>query len=239
MKHFANYFFIKRLFDILISSVAILLLSPIFLVIIVLLKFTGEGHVFYLQDRVGYKNKRFKIWKFATMLVNSPNLATGDVTIKNDPRLLPMGKFLRKTKLNELPQLVNLIKGDMTFVGPRPLMPAGFERYSEYVQHRIYNVKPGVTGIGSIIFRDEESIVSQSSNYEATYQKINNFKGNLELWYQRHRSTLTDINLLFLTAWVIFRPNSKLVYKIFPTLPQLDKREMINIPVKYISTIAV
>jgi len=161
------------------------------------------------------------------MLVNSPNLGTGDVTVSNDPRLLPMGKVLRKTKLNELPQLVNLLKGDMSIVGPRPLMPKGFERYSQYVQANIYNVKPGITGIGSIIFRDEESIVSKSTDYEATYQRINNFKGDLELWYQKNRSTATDIKIVFLTAWVIFFSKSQLVYRFFPTLPVMDEKKFI------------
>ncbi len=232
MRRFVNYFVIKRLFDIGVSSFLILVSAPVTLVIMALLRVTGEGHVFYLQDRVGYKNRRFKIWKFATMLVNSPNLGTGDVTLRNDPRLLPMGKFLRKTKLNELPQLVNLFKGDMSLVGPRPLMPKGFDRYSSYVQERIYNVKPGITGIGSIIFRDEEAIVSQSANYEATYQRINNFKGNLELWYQDNRSTATDGKILFLTAWAILFPENKLVYRFFPTLPVMDADNFIIAPLQ-------
>lgn len=229
MRKYVNYFVFKRIGDILVSSFFLLLLSPLFILIMILLKSSGEGHVFYLQDRVGYKNRRFKIWKFATMLANSPNIGTGDVTIKNDPRLLPMGKFLRKTKLNEVPQLINLFKGDMSLVGPRPLMPKGFERYSPYVQSRIYNVKPGITGIGSIIFRDEESIVSKSLDYEATYQRINNFKGDIELWYQRHRCTATDAKILFLTGWAIAFPQSKLVYEVFPTLPRMDEARFINI----------
>ncbi|MEJ7677606.1 MAG: sugar transferase [Segetibacter sp.] len=94
-----------------------------------------------------------------------------------------MGKFLRMTKINELPQLVNILKGDMTLIGPRPLIMAGFERYSKEVQKIIYNVKPGITGIGSVIFRDEETIVSHFTNYEEVYKNINSYKGRLEIWY--------------------------------------------------------
>jgi lipopolysaccharide/colanic/teichoic acid biosynthesis glycosyltransferase len=154
-------------------------------------------------------------------------MGTGDVTIKNDPRLIPLGKFLRKTKLNELPQVLNIIKGDMTLVGPRPLMEKGFLRYPKYVQDRIYNVKPGITGIGSIIFRDEESLVSKSINFEETYQKINEFKGELELWYQNHRSFTTDMLLLFVTAWVVLFPQSRIAYAMFPSLPNKAEDEFV------------
>src|SRR5690606_26719993 len=112
-------------FDIVFSFLALLLLSPLLIPIILLLKFTGEGEVFYLQKRMGFRNKEFYIWKFATMLKNSPNMGSGDVTTRNDPRVTPMGKFLRMSKINELPQLINILKGDMSFVGPRPLMRAG------------------------------------------------------------------------------------------------------------------
>lgn len=222
------YLPIKRILDVAIALTMLLALSPIFIIIMLLLSLSGEGEVFYHQERVGFKNRRFKIWKFATMLKNSPNLGTGDVTIANDPRLIPLGAFLRKTKLNELPQLVNVLKGEMAIVGPRPLMAKGFERYPQQIQRKIYDVKPGITGIGSVIFRDEETIVSKSLDYESTYCKINNCKGELELWYQKKKSFITDVTIIFLTVWVIIFRKSNLVYKLFPGLPFLNEAYLLE-----------
>lgn len=216
------YRFIKRFFDILFSLVALVVLLPILLPIVILLKLTGEHEVFYLQKRMGYRNREFYIWKFATMLKNSPNMGSGDVTTRNDPRVTGMGKFLRITKLNELPQLINILKGDMSFVGPRPLMKAGFDRYSEELKDKIYNVKPGLTGVGSIVFRDEELIITQSSlpPHECYRDVILPYKGKVEIWYQQHLSFYTDFMIIFLTAWYIVSPKSNLLYKVFPSLPK-------------------
>ncbi|MBN8876520.1 MAG: sugar transferase [Sphingobacteriales bacterium] len=215
------YKVLKRFFDILCSLLALIVLSPILLPVIVLLKLTGEHEVFYFQKRVGYKNKEFLIWKFATMLKNSPNMGSGDVTTRNDPRVTKMGSFLRMSKLNELPQLINILIGDMSFVGPRPLMKAGFDRYSDEMKEKVYRVKPGLTGIGSIVFRDEELIITQSSlpPHECYRQVILPYKGAVEVWYQQHFSFYTDFMILFLTAWQIISPKSELVYKVFPSLP--------------------
>src|SRR5689334_22110935 len=120
------YKFTKRLIDILFAMTVLIIELPMFFVIMLLLLIAGEGQVFYRQERIGYKNRPFKIFKFATMKKDSDNTGTGDITIKNDPRLLPLGKFLRKTKLNELPQIFNILTGEMTLVGPRPLMHKGF-----------------------------------------------------------------------------------------------------------------
>jgi len=216
------YKFIKRLFDIILSIIALLVLLPVFFIIIILLLLTGEHEVFYKQPRVGYKNKIFGIYKFATMLKNSPSMGLGDVTVRNDSRITPVGKFLRQSKLNELPQLFNIFLGDMSFVGPRPLMKSGFERYSEEIKAKVYNVCPGLTGIGSIVFRDEELIVTQSPlpPHECYKQIISPHKGSLEIWYQQHQSFTTDLTILFLTAWYVIFPKSQLVYKIFPSLPK-------------------
>lgn len=223
------YLTIKRILDVVIALALLIVLSPIFIIIMLLLSLTGERQVFYHQERVGFKKRKFKIWKFATMLKNSPNMGTGDVTISNDPRLIPLGAFLRKTKLNELPQLINVFKGEMTVVGPRPLMVKGFERYAPEIQQRIYDIKPGITGIGSVIFRDEETIVSKSLDYESTYRKINNCKGELELWYQNRMNFTTDITIIFLTVWVIIFRKSNLVYKLFHGLPQLDEAYLLQV----------
>lgn len=218
------YLFIKRFFDILFSLLALIILSPLLIPVVILLLLTGEHEVFYKQDRVGYKNKIFGILKFATMLKNSPNMGSKDLTMRNDPRVTFMGKFLRKSKLNELPQLLNILIGDMSFVGPRPLMKSGFDRYSEDLKAKIYNVKPGLTGIGSIVFRDEELIITKSNlSPEDCYRNIIlPHKGALELWYQQHQGFFTDFMLLFLTAWYVLFPNSKLVFKIFPSLPNRE-----------------
>ena len=210
----------KRIADILIATVAIVVLSPVFILCILILLCTGEHEVFFIQNRVGYKNKPFRIWKFATMLKNSPNMGTGEITLRNDPRVTRFGKFLRISKLNELPQIINVFKGDMSIVGPRPLMDVSFQQYPASVQQIIYNCKPGMTGIGSLIFRDEEKIVSEANDPQLMYSAIYEYKGMLELWYQKHASFYTDIMIIFLTAWTILFPKNKLIYHVFKDLPK-------------------
>ena len=216
------YLFIKRLFDILFSLLALIILLPLFIPIVILLLLTGEHEVFFRQDRVGHHNKIFRIWKFATMLKNSPNMGSGDVTTRKDPRVTKMGQFLRISKLNELPQLLNILSGDMSFVGPRPLMKAGFDRYSDEMKAKVYRAQPGLTGIGSIVFRDEELIITKSElpPHECYRQVILPYKGAVEVWYQEHISFYTDFMILFLTGWYIIFSNSNLVYKVFPGLPK-------------------
>jgi lipopolysaccharide/colanic/teichoic acid biosynthesis glycosyltransferase len=213
-----------RIIDVLLSLLALLVLLPLFLPIVVILLLTGEHKVFYLQTRVGYKNKDFKIIKFVTMLSNSANMGSGSLTLKNDPRVLPFGSILRKTKINELPQILNIINGDLSIVGPRPQMRVDFEKYSDDIQKNIYNVRPGLTGIGSIIFRDEESLISKASKTENPHdfykRVIAPYKGDLELWYQNNKSFVLDLKLIFMTAWVILFPNSRLYEKWFKDLPK-------------------
>jgi lipopolysaccharide/colanic/teichoic acid biosynthesis glycosyltransferase len=217
------YKFFKRLLDIVVSLTTLFVLLPLFVPIIIILKFSSEGEVFYFQERYGINNSKFKIWKFATMLKNSMNMGTGSITLQNDPRVTKVGSFLRKTKINELPQIINILKGDISLVGPRPLVTKTFTAYNEEVQSKIYNVKPGLTGIGSIIFRDEESIISGVTNedpHEFYKRIIAPYKGELEMWYQKHNTFLLDLKLIFLTAWVIFLPTSKLYEKWFSNLPK-------------------
>lgn len=219
------YLKIKRFFDIVASLIALAILSPLLIPIVIVLKLTGEGYVWYFQERVGYKNKRFRIYKFATMLKDSPNMAGGLITTKKDPRLTPLGGFLRTTKINELPQLINILVGDMSVVGPRPVMQKSFDAYPIEVQKVIFNVKPGLTGIGSIIFRDEETLITEikdngGDTWDFYQNKIYPFKGNVEKWYQEHQSFYVDFMCIFLTAWVIIFSKSELIYKVFPTLPK-------------------
>ena len=209
--------------DIVFSLLAIILLLPLFIPVILLLLFTGEGYVLYYQERLGYKNKPFQIWKFATMLKNSLQMGSGTITLKDDFRVTKVGKFLRKTKINELPQIVNILKGDISFVGPRPLIPSSFEVYSKKIKSEIYNVKPGLTGIGSVIFRDEESLLSTTNDEDphVYYQKvIAPYKGELELWYQNNQSFIVDCKILIVTLWVVLFPKSKLIYRWFKGIPK-------------------
>lgn len=219
------YNLIKRILDIFFSGLAILIIIPFLIPIILCLIFTGEGEVFYFQKRVGYKNKNFNIYKFATMLKNSTNLPGGIITTTNDPRITPMGGFLRKSKINELPQLLNIFLGHMSIVGPRPVMKQSFETYPNDVQKIIYNVKPGLTGIGSIIFRDEEFLISEVKNnggdtWAFYKEKIYPFKGEVEKWYQRNRSFIIDFKIILITAYVIILPkNNNIIYEVFKDLP--------------------
>jgi lipopolysaccharide/colanic/teichoic acid biosynthesis glycosyltransferase len=137
---------------------------------------------------------------------------------------LPLGRFLRMAKINELPQLINILLGDMSIVGPRPLVDRTFDPYPEHVKRVIYDVRPGLTGIGSIVFRDEEKLLSESGMPVQDFyaKKIAPAKGALELWYQKHLSLRTDLLLIFITAWVIFFPTSRLLHHVFDDLPTID-----------------
>jgi lipopolysaccharide/colanic/teichoic acid biosynthesis glycosyltransferase len=217
--------FFKRVIDFILALLALCFLSPVLIPVIIGLLLTGEHYVFYLQERIGLKNKPFYIWKFATMLKNSPNMSGGLHTTRKDPRILPLGGFLRKTKINELPQLINILKGDMSIIGPRPLVDKTFAPYPKHVKQNIYNIKPGLTGIGSIVFRDEERLLSETSMPPAEFyaKYISPYKGDLELWYQNHLSFYTDFMLVFLTAWIIVFPKSELPFKVFKDLPEKPK----------------
>ena len=216
--------FLKRLLDVVVSSI-ILLASLIFILpIMIVLKFTGEGEVFYFQERIGLNNKKFRIWKFATMQKNSSKIGTNTITVRNDSRVTSVGKLLRITKVNELPQIINVLKGDMSLVGPRPLMTESFNRYPKSIQSFLYTTKPGMTGIGSVLFRDEEKIVTIAA--EAGFQPLDyykhyiyDYKGELELWYQKNFSFFTDLKILFLTFWQILFSESDLAFRIFKNLP--------------------
>lgn len=213
---------IKRIVDIIAALIALIVLSPVFLLIMIILLFTGEHEIFYRQKRVGYQNKPFYIWKFATMLKNSSKMGTGEITVRNDPRVTAFGKFLRISKINELPQLINILEGNMSLVGPRPLMQVSFELYSDEVKQNIYKSKPGITGIGSLIFRDEEKILSDAKDPRLMYAVIYPYKGELELWYLKNTSFLVDMKIIFLTAYTILVPQNHLAGKIFKDLPVKD-----------------
>ena len=215
----------QRLFDLVISGFSILVLSPMLLPIILLLRITGEGEVFFSQERMGKGGSLFSLHKFATMLKDSPNMGSGTLTLQDDPRILPLGNFLRKTKINELPQLLNVFKGDMSIVGPRPQSSRNFSAFSEDVQKNIILVSPGLTGLGSIFFSNEEAMLTSAVNHDEFYDSvIMPYKGQLETWYVNHATILIDLKIIYVTALKIIFPKLGLnLSKFFDGMPNPPK----------------
>ncbi len=215
----------KRLFDILISGIVLLILALPLACIIVLLKLTGEKEAFYFQERIGFLGKTMKVTKFVTMVKNAPNMGARDITLRNDPRVLPVGRVLRKTKLNEVPQFWDVFVGKLSLVGWRPLMPQGFDDYPEYVKEQIVRVQPGITGIGSLVFRDEEAIIARAEkegrDLRSCYRKdIMPFKGALEVWYSKNASLMTDVKIMIATAIAVLSPGWNGYQSWFVGLPE-------------------
>jgi len=215
----------KRILDIVVALAMLLPLLPLLVIVAIILRFTGERHVFYVQPRRGKGGKIFGLIKFATMVVDSENIGTKDITVRNDPRVLPFGRLLRKTKINELTQLLNVLKGDMSIIGWRPLMQAGLDCYTEEVRQELFEIRPGLTGIGSIVFRDEEQILqlSEKAHKECYRDDIMPYKGELETWYARNQSIWLDIKLILATAVAVLLPSSDFYLKVFPDLPRLSE----------------
>jgi|TARA_B110000879_G_C11097755_1_gene481808 lipopolysaccharide/colanic/teichoic acid biosynthesis glycosyltransferase len=212
-----------RLLEIFLSSFALIILSPLLICISLILRFTGEREVFYKQIRAGYKSERFKIYKFVTMMKDSPNIGAGTLTMKNDPRVLPVGVFLRKTKINELPQLINILIGDMGIVGPRPLVPEGEQNYSHEQAKIIRSVRPGLTGMGSLMLRDEESYYAHRSDAKDFYiNVISPYKASLEIWYVQNISFNLNIKIIIGTIITVFAPAWNPI-KFFTNLPKMPQ----------------
>ena len=217
-----------RFFDILFSGLAILILLPFMIPIMIGLKLTGEHDIFYVQERIGIGGKSFGVLKFATMLRNSPNMAGGVLTQKDDPRILPMGKFLRKTKINELPQLVNIFLGQMSVIGPRPQAKRHYDLYSNEVKSAIDTIPPGLSGLGSVVFRDEEDMLNNVEDRDTFHDTvIAPYKGQLEIWFTHHRTLATYFKLIWLTVLAVLNPTSnawKTSFKDLPPVPaELEK----------------
>jgi lipopolysaccharide/colanic/teichoic acid biosynthesis glycosyltransferase len=189
--------------------------------IMVILKLTGEHYIFYTQPRVGRYGKEFALLKFATMLKDSPNLPGGFFTTENDPRILPLGKFLRKTKINELPQLINILKGDMSVVGYRPLVRQGYELYSDEMKQKTFNFKPGLSGMGSIALRREEEIMQRIGDKSNFYKNvIMPYKSNLEIWYIDRYNLMNYFKIIFVTIVIVLNSSSCICEKVFKGLPE-------------------
>lgn len=211
----------QRIMDIILSSIAILIFLPIFVIITIVLRLTGEGHVFFLQERIGKNGKVFKLYKFATMLKNSPDIGTGTLTVKDDPRVLPVGRFLRSSKINELPQLFNILFGDMSLVGPRPLTIETFNAYSSHVKGIVTTVRPGLSGIGSLVFRGEEGILDQATNPVDFYLTVvAPYKGALEEWYIQQQSFDMYLKVILTTIYIVIFPNTSYVWNVFGSIPK-------------------
>lgn len=217
------YKYLKRAVDFLLALVLLILLSPVLIFLIILLGISGDGAIFFFQNRMGFQAKDFDIWKFATMRKGSARMKGGAITLNGDPRVTLPGKFLRASKLNELPQLINVIKGEMSIVGPRPLIRKSFEQYPPEIQASINTLKPGITGIGSIVFRNEAFLMARAGVDPHVFYKeqILPYKGKLEDWYVNNQTFRTDLLILGLTAYVLFMPATpQLIFKIFPSLPK-------------------
>ena len=211
----------ERKFDIFFAGTALLLLSPVLLLVMVVLRFSGEKEVFFFQSRIGLEGSKFNLLKFVTMLRDSPSLENGTVTVNDDPRVLPVGRLLRKLKINELPQLINVLLGEMSVVGPRPLTEETFTMYSAESQSKICRVKPGLSGIGSIIFRNEEELMSGDNSSVRFYaSEIAPYKSVLEQWFVENKSMTVYFSVIFMTIWVIALPRSGVVWRIFRDLPK-------------------
>lgn len=196
--------FFKRTFDLLVSFFAIILLSPFFIIVSLLIKMDSNGPVIFKQVRVGKNKKPFEIYKFRTMVVDAEKLGK-QITVGNDNRITKIGGFLRKFKLDELPQLFNVFKGDMSFVGPRPEVPKYTNLYTEE-QNRVFEVRPGITDYASIKYRNENEILGKSKNPEKTYiEEVMQDKLTINLIYLQKRSVIEDFKIIMLTLVKIFK----------------------------------
>ena len=189
----------KRIFDVVFSLLGLLFLSPAFLITAVLIKLEDGGPVFYRGQRVGLKGKPFRMLKFRTMVLNADTIG-GPSTADDDPRITKIGKSLRKYKLDEIPQLINVLTGQMSFVGPRPEVPFYVDMFSEE-EKKILDVRPGITDWASLWNPDEGAVLAGSDDPEKAYmEKIRPTKIKLQLRYADKHSFFTDIKILLLTA---------------------------------------
>ena len=192
----------KRAFDILCSFLGLTVLSPVLLVVSVLVAVTSPGGVFFRQERIGKDGKPFRIFKFRSMRKDNAGLK---ITTGNDSRITPVGRFLRKSKIDELPQLINVLVGDMSFVGPRPEVADYVNLYTPY-QRQVLLVRPGITGLASIRFRNENDLLTASDDPNRTYvEQIMPRKIDLDLEYIPHASVFYDIKLIFQTFAVVIK----------------------------------
>ena len=202
---YQRYF--KRIIDLTFSLLILILISPILLILIITLSLKDEGEVFYMQERVGTSGNTFNVIKFATMVKDSPNIGYGTITAKNDPRITKTGRFMRKTKLNEVPQLFNIVLGEMSLIGPRPMIKSTYMRYSDEYKKETYGLKSGLSGLGSLLYRNEEQDLQKFKNKELAENhyrtKIIPTKQKIELYYKNNISFMTDLLIIALTLYAV------------------------------------
>jgi lipopolysaccharide/colanic/teichoic acid biosynthesis glycosyltransferase len=194
----------KRLVDFFVAGFGLFLLAPFFVLVSIMIKLDSHGPVFFRQSRVGMRFKPFRIFKFRTMTIDAEKLGA-QVTTGDDPRITRVGQFLRKHKIDELPQLINVVAGEMSLVGPRPEVPRYVEVFSKEFEE-ILTVKPGITDFASLEYKDENDLLRGLSNPEEKYleeilpAKIEHYRR-----YLREQSLKTDFKLIFRTLWIIVR----------------------------------
>jgi lipopolysaccharide/colanic/teichoic acid biosynthesis glycosyltransferase len=193
---YPNLHYGKRLFDLLFSFFGLIVLVPLFIIISILVKATSKGPVLYFGERVGLRGHKFKIWKFRTMIPDAEMYGT--TTAMNDSRLTGIGAFLRKYKLDELPQLVNVIKGDMSLVGPRPEVEEHTSEYNDE-EMRILSVRPGITDYASVTFHNLAEVLGTDNPHEIYLARIRLRKNQLRLEYVNNCSFWEDIRIIILT----------------------------------------
>ena len=200
---------LKRLFDLILSLLTLVFAFPLLILVSILIKLSSPGPVFYRGTRIGRFGKPFRIYKFRTMVVDAERLG-GSSTANDDPRITKVGKFLRRYKMDELPQLINVLKGEMSFVGPRPEVEHYVAMFTEE-EKAILSVPPGITDWASIWNPDEGTILAGSPDPEKTYlEKIRPGKIKLQLKYVKERTFWTDVKIIFETiGTIIFKRRGK------------------------------
>ena len=211
-----------RIFDIFSSILGLLILSPLLIPIIVILRLTGEKEIFYFQDRVGINGEIFQVYKFATMLKDSATMGSGTITVANDPRVLPLGRVLRKTKINELPQLLNVVRGEMSLIGPRPHAPRDLQGVDSELLQIVQSIRPGLSGVASIIFRNEDKILHDVSDPRKFYDTIiAPYKARVDIWYRQNISFSKYLILIILTVIVVLTGRIRIIFLVFPDIPEV------------------
>lgn len=221
-----------RLTDVLLSFFALLALSPLLVVTAILLRATGEGEVFFRQERIGRNGDAFFLIKFATMRKDSSSTGAGEITLLNDERVLPVGRFLRKSKLNEIPQLINVLKGDMSLIGYRPQTQKYWDCFTKAQQQALARYRPGLSGMSSILLRDEEAYLAHFADpITADETLLMPFKGRVEAWCVENISYLIYVKLILLTIIKVILPNSSSFFFLIGKMSSFQKEldEILNL----------
>ena len=195
----------KRVFDLVFSTLGLMLLSPFFFTVALWIKWNSPGPVFFRQHRVGKGEKPFRIFKFRTMVTDAENRG-GKITYSGDPRITSAGQFLRRFKLDELPQLINVVKGEMSLVGPRPEVPEYVAHYPPPDREKVLSVPPGITDNASLEFRDENELLAGKTDVDRVYrEEILPIKLDYYIKYVENRSFGEDLRVIMKTIVAIFR----------------------------------